>query len=92
MSKVYATLTSKGQMTLPRAIRDAWNLKAGDRVAIELDGPEAGRITPARRRSIFEDIDALSVRVPEGLSQAEIDDAIDEDLSDEIEPRQARAS
>jgi antitoxin PrlF len=82
MTKVYATLTSKGQMTLPRAVREAWDLKPGDRVAIELVGPDAGRISPARRRSIFESIDVLSVSLPDGLSQDEIDAAIDEDLAD----------
>lgn len=31
-----ATITSKGQMTLPKAIRDELGLKAGDRVKIFL--------------------------------------------------------
>jgi AbrB family looped-hinge helix DNA binding protein len=92
MSKVYATLTSKGQMTLPRAVRDAWNLKPGDRVAIEVDGPDAGRIAPARRRSIFEGIDALSVRIPEGLTQDAIDEAIDEGPVGDAAPARDRPS
>jgi AbrB family looped-hinge helix DNA binding protein len=44
-----STLTSKGQITLPKVVRDALQLEVGDRVAFELrdDGvvemrPEAG--------------------------------------------------
>ena len=32
------TLTSKGQMTLPKAIRDSFNLKPGDRIDVSADG------------------------------------------------------
>lgn len=49
-----ATLTSKGQLTLPKAARDALHLKAGTRFAVNIaDGKLV--LTPAR-------VDALSVR------------------------------
>ncbi len=36
-----ATLTSKGQLTLPKALRDAWQLGRGGKVTFELQGNEA---------------------------------------------------
>lgn len=40
MLTIYATLTSKGQITLPAAVRTALGLCNGDRIAITVD--EAG--------------------------------------------------
>lgn len=37
-----STLTSKGQVTIPKEIRDRLGLKEGDRLAIELD--DQGRV------------------------------------------------
>jgi len=34
----YATLTSKGQLTVPKDVRERLGLSPGDRVAIEVDG------------------------------------------------------
>jgi len=36
-----ATLTSKGQLTLPKALRDAFKLRAGSRVVFTLNEGEA---------------------------------------------------
>ncbi len=36
-----ATLTSKGQITLPKAVRDAFGLTAGSRVSFEIHGESA---------------------------------------------------
>lgn len=81
MTKAYATLTSKGQLTVPREVREAWGLKPGDKIGFEVLSPREGRVEPMRRRSIFEGLDELTVRSPEPLSQADLDTAIDEDLS-----------
>jgi len=35
---VYATLTSKGQLTIPKSVRDSLHLQTGDRVAFILLG------------------------------------------------------
>jgi bifunctional DNA-binding transcriptional regulator/antitoxin component of YhaV-PrlF toxin-antitoxin module len=80
MPKIYATLTTKGQLTLPRSIRDAWRLKAGDRIGFEILGDAEGRIEPQRRRSILEDLDALTISLETPLRQEDIDEAIDADL------------
>ena len=41
-----ATLTSKGQLTLPKKIRDALGLKAGDQVDFVLDTEGEVRLRP----------------------------------------------
>lgn len=42
-----STLTSKGQVTLPVELRRALNLKPGDHVVYEPDGPRSYRIRKA---------------------------------------------
>lgn len=37
---MYATITSKGQVTIPAAIREKFGLKAHDRVDFVIDGDE----------------------------------------------------
>lgn len=51
MSKV--TLTSKGQLTLPKKVRDKLGLKTGDRLSFEVEG-DSLRLTVERRRSLEE--------------------------------------
>lgn len=50
-----ATLTTKGQITLPKVIRDLWGLAPGDRVDFVID--ESGRVElrplAARAREAF---------------------------------------
>lgn len=47
---VTATLTSKGQITIPKTIRDALNLQAGDRVAFSLPGDKQALLQPLTAR------------------------------------------
>lgn len=46
---VDATLTSKGQLTLPVAVREAMGVKTGDKVRFEAADADAFRLTPIRR-------------------------------------------
>ena len=71
MLTVTATLTSKGQVTIPKAVREALGLEEGDQVRFEVD-PKAGRSSmepvkhrveelwtfaiPGARRMSFEDM------------------------------------
>jgi AbrB family looped-hinge helix DNA binding protein len=59
--KIIATITSKGQITLPAQHRKAWGLKPGDQIAFDPPGGESVRIEPRRKRSIFERIDELKL-------------------------------
>lgn len=43
---VTATITSKGQITIPKAIRTKLQLKVGDRVAFEMNGDDEAVLKP----------------------------------------------
>ena len=44
-----ATMTSKGQLTVPKAVRDRLGLKPGDKVEFRQDGAESVTLVPVRR-------------------------------------------
>lgn len=44
-----ATLTSKGQLTLPQSVRQSLGLQAGDRVDFIDDGAGGFRVVPLRK-------------------------------------------
>ena len=46
-------ITSKGQLTLPRTVREALKVKAGDVVTFEV-GPEGVRVFPERSPERFD--------------------------------------
>jgi AbrB family looped-hinge helix DNA binding protein len=77
--KILATVTAKGQITIPAAHRKAWGLRAGDQIAF--DPPDAKTVTiePKRKQGLFERLDALP---PLGLgrpfTQTDIETAITE--------------
>ena len=43
---VTATLTSKGQLTIPKAVRDSLHLHAGDRIAFVVHGDSEATMKP----------------------------------------------
>jgi antitoxin PrlF len=51
--KKQARLTSKGQITVPHAVRRALGVRTGDRLLFEQDGSEF-RIKPVRTENPFE--------------------------------------
>ncbi len=71
-----ATLTSKGQITIPKAVRDTLKLHVGDRLEFLVDADGSVRIVPATR-SVTE-LKALLPRPARALSLAEIDAVIAE--------------
>ncbi|MGC2636701.1 MAG: AbrB/MazE/SpoVT family DNA-binding domain-containing protein [Acidobacteriaceae bacterium] len=50
--QIEATLTSKGQITVPREVRRRLGLQTGDKLLFEEDG-EVVRVRPVRKRSPF---------------------------------------
>jgi len=76
---VAATLTSKGQVTLPKPIRDSLGLKKGDQVVFEATSRGAFLLKPITRRSRLEGL--LHKHLPKNFrppSRDEIDQAIAE--------------
>lgn len=66
-----AKLTSKGQLTVPKAVRDALGIKAGDVVVFRLDGARA----VLARTPDFLDL-AGSIAVPAAKRNAAWDDVL----------------
>jgi AbrB family looped-hinge helix DNA binding protein len=60
-------LTSKCQVTIPKEIRDALGLKAGDRVAFELTPDGDARILPVSRA---DELAARRERIAKGVREA----------------------
>jgi AbrB family looped-hinge helix DNA binding protein len=68
---VVSQITSKGQVTVPKAVRDALKLKQGDRVVFRVAGERAEL---ARTADLLELAGAVSVSAP----QAELSAGWDE--------------
>jgi AbrB family looped-hinge helix DNA binding protein len=66
---IHATVTSKGQMTIPAEFRDAMGLKEGDKVTCELlpDGSMS-----LRKAATFEDLRGI-VKLDRHISDEELD-------------------
>ena len=66
---LHSTVTSKGQTTIPGAVRDALRIKPGDQLAYELAGDHVTlRVHPGARSLAG----ALASRKGKGLSFAQI--------------------
>ena len=63
-----ATVTSKGQITLPKSVRDRWGLKAGDRLEF-FESEQGFMVVPATRN-----ITGLKGLVPKPKQPVTIED------------------
>ena len=70
-----ATLTSKGQVTIPKPVRDALGLATGDRIEFAI-GPEGGVRLEVRRRQASDLAGLLHRPSEKRLSLAQLDAAI----------------
>ena len=84
-----ATVTSKGQITVPSALRNVLDVKAGDRLRFVQTSDGSVRIEARKRRRIvdFARANAFSVGEP-GL---DIDKAIDEAITEAMLERDRRS-
>ena len=89
-----ATLTSKGQITVPARIRERLGVRPGDRLRFHLADSGNLTVTPIRRRSVFERLDELKLPpLGRAVSEADIQKAVDEAMSEqENRVRQSRGS
>ncbi len=75
-----ATLTSKGQTTIPKEIRDHLNLKPGDKISFKI---EDGRVVlRAKNRSVLELAGILKRPGQEVLTIEEMNDAIGQSVAE----------
>lgn len=79
-----ATVTAKGQITIPKAVRDALGLNVGDSVLFRVEGEHA---TIARIPNLLELAGSIDVPAEvRGLSWAEIEDRTHQAIADDYEP------
>lgn len=88
--KASAVLTSKGQLTLPKAVRKHLGLETGDRVEFVVTGRDVMVI--ARNRPIASLFGRLSGYARAGTSLADYDAALASGIADHVEPRPADES
>ena len=89
--KILATITSKGQVTIPAAHRKAWGLRPGDQLAF--DPPDAAAVTiePRRKRALFERLDELpALGLGRPFTQEDIEDAITAAVTEKDQRSRAR--
>jgi AbrB family looped-hinge helix DNA binding protein len=92
MIKLAATLTSKGQVTIPAEIRKTMGVRQGDQLVFVLNENQQWTVIPRRRRSIFESRQSLPpLDLGRPSTQADVDEAIGEAM-DEQEARVRRRS
>ena len=74
--KILATLTSKGQITVPADIARRWGLKPGDQIALRSAGRKVGPPRAARSEHLraLDELKLPSLGRP--LTQQDIDEAI----------------
>jgi AbrB family looped-hinge helix DNA binding protein len=76
-----ATITSKGQITVPAEIREKLGVKAGDRLHFRLTESGKLTVTPIRRRSIFDGLDELKLpSIGRPVTKEDIDAAIEQEI------------
>ena len=77
--RTHATLTSKGQITLPVELRRLWGLKAGDQVTFDVEDTNRAVLSKRGRRSILASREELPrLTLGRRLGQADIDRAVTE--------------
>jgi AbrB family looped-hinge helix DNA binding protein len=86
MAHYQAKMSSKGQLTVPSAVREHFNLKSGDVIDFYVDDADRSVRMLARNKSIFDGLEEL--KLPRGappVTLAEMDEAIGEYLAEKHE-------
>ncbi len=77
-----ATITSKGQITVPAEIREKLGIKAGDRLHFRLTDSGKLTVTLIRWRSIFDHLDELKLpSIGRPVTREDIDAAIEQEVN-----------
>jgi AbrB family looped-hinge helix DNA binding protein len=76
------TVTSKGRLTLPAAVRRQLGIDAGDRVAIVIEDEEGASL-----RRIEHDVRSVRglIATPAGLESQDLDELIEEAMTEHVD-------
>jgi AbrB family looped-hinge helix DNA binding protein len=88
MPHYQAKMSSKGQLTIPSAVREHFDLNAGDIVDFYLDDDERSVRLLVRNKSIFDRLEELELPPTthgHPITPAEIDEAISDYLAEKHE-------
>jgi AbrB family looped-hinge helix DNA binding protein len=84
-AKVTTTLSSKGQMVLPKAMRDLKQWKPGAQLLLEdVPGGVMVRLVETKKKYTVDDLIGILKYDGPPLSQKEIDRRIDESIAEEV--------
>jgi antitoxin PrlF len=79
---MFATMTSKGQLTLPKKVRDELGLRSGDKILLTVVD---GRLVGIPKNHDFNDLAGLLGEPPGGpATLAEIDAAVMDAVADHV--------
>jgi AbrB family looped-hinge helix DNA binding protein len=59
MATEVGTLSTKGQVTIPKDIREALHLRPGDKVVFDVEGGDSARVRKAEPSRLIEILDRL---------------------------------
>jgi antitoxin PrlF len=84
MPHYQARMSSKGQLTVPSAVRKHFDLKAGDIVDFYVDDTERSVRMLARNKSFFDGLDELKLpSIGRPVTREDIDAAIAEEMEEQ---------
>jgi AbrB family looped-hinge helix DNA binding protein len=70
-----ATLTSKGQVTVPVKIREQLNLQTGDKLDFQIEGTSI-KVSPARKKGTLEELMNILPRAKRSYTVEEMNEGI----------------
>ncbi|QTN32740.1 AbrB/MazE/SpoVT family DNA-binding domain-containing protein [Akkermansiaceae bacterium] len=70
-----ATLTSKGQITVPVKIREQLNLRTGDKLDFQIEGTSI-KVSPARKKGTLEELMNILPRAKRSYTVEEMNEGI----------------
>jgi len=68
MATEVGTLSTKGQVTIPKDVREALHLRPGDKVLFDVEGGDSARVRKAEPSTLVEILDRLGPMKETGVT------------------------